>query len=202
MDVFTRSFVIGRDENDGEIPSLLEGVRTGKRAALEDLVARVHLRVRVWAARITNDPDLADDVAQEVLIGLERRVQQFDGRSRFSTWLFAVTRNVALTQRRRDERRAALLRDHTAGDVSTQSTDTNTDARALAALALRYLDTLPRKQRMIFELVDVRGMSPADVARELGMEPVTVRSHLFKARRAIRGQLLAHHERMLKEYQS
>ena len=202
MGVFTRTFVIGGDENDGELPSLLEGIRAGKRGALERLVARVQLRVRIWAARMLDDPDAAEDVAQEVLIGLERRVRQFDGRSRFGTWLFAVTRNVALSQRRRDVRRAALLRDHTIRSANTVSAEADADTRALAALALRYLDTLPRMQRLIFELADVRGMPAVDIARELQLEPVTVRSHLFKARRAIRSQLLAHHERLLKEYQS
>ena len=43
-------------------------------------------------------------------------------------------------------------------------------------------------------------MTPAEVARQLGMEQVTVRAHLFKARRAIRTRMLEQHERMLKEY--
>jgi len=55
---------------------------------------------------------------------------------------------------------------------------------------------------MIFESVDLLGMTPAEVARELKMEQVTVRAHLFKARRTIRSKLLEHHERMLKEYRS
>jgi len=202
MDVFTRDFVIGGDESDRDLPSLIDRVRAGKPAALDGLVARVEMRVRIWAARMIDDPDAAEDVAQEVLIGLERRVKRFDGRSRFSTWLFAVTRNVALSERRREERRAALLRAHAVLDVELDAPAADEDTRALAALALRYLDALPRKQRLVFELADVRGMSPAEIARELGLEQVTVRSHLFKARRAIRAQLLAHHERLLKEYRS
>jgi DNA-directed RNA polymerase specialized sigma24 family protein len=51
-------------------------------------------------------------------------------------------------------------------------------------------------------MVDLQGMTPAEVARQLGMEQVTVRAHLFKARRAIRARMLEQHERMLKEYQS
>jgi RNA polymerase sigma-70 factor (ECF subfamily) len=198
MDVFTQSNVIGGDE--GELRSLIAEVRAGRRAALERLVARVQLRVRAWAARFSDDEDTADDVAQEVLISLSAKVHRFDGRSRFATWLFSVTRNVALSRRRREEHRAELLAPASTAERSEESADL--DAAALAALVLRYFEALPAKQRLIFELADIRGHTPAEIARELGMEAVTVRSHLFKARRAIREKMLKHHERLLKEYRS
>jgi RNA polymerase sigma-70 factor (ECF subfamily) len=202
MDVFTHSSVMAGPGDEGDLPSLVEGVRSGRPAALERLLVRVQARVRDWAARFTDDPDAADDVTQDVLIGLEQRVKHFDGRSRFSTWLFAVTRNVALSQRRRDQRRLELLEHHVAVDDAPAASTVDPDQATLAALVLLYFDTLPRRQRQIFELADIRGLTPAEIARELGMEQVTVRAHLFKARRTIRGRMLRHHERLLKEYRS
>jgi RNA polymerase sigma-70 factor (ECF subfamily) len=203
MDVFTQSTLIVGTSDDGDLPSLVEGARAGRPAAVERLVARVQDRVRGWAARFTEDDDAADDVAQEVLIGLERRVRSFSGTSRFSTWLFSVTRNVALTRRRRERHRAFLLERRTVADPPrTETLDADPDAAEIARLALQYLDKLPPRQRMIFESVDLLGMTPAELARELGMEQVTVRAHLFKARRTIRSKMLEHHERMLKEYRS
>ena len=203
MDVFTQSSVMVGKGDDGDLPSLVEGVRSGRPAAVERLVARVQDRVRGWAARFTDDEDAADDVAQEVLIGLERRVSRFRGASRFSTWLFAVTRNVALSQRSRDRRRAMLLerRLEIAG-IEQETVEQDPDAVQLASLVMRYYDALPKRQRSIFEMVDLQGMTPAEVARQLGMEQVTVRAHLFKARRTIRTRMLEQHERMLKEYRS
>ena len=198
MDVFTQSSVIGGD--DGDLPSLVDEVRSGKPAALERLIARVQSRVRGWAVRFTGDEDTADDVAQQVLIGLDRRVQRFDGASRFTTWLFAVTRNVALSERRRSERRAALVIEQEALALEHSSRAADPDAARLAALVVQYFDALPRRQRQIFELADLRGLTPTEIAARLGMEPVTVRGHLFKARRAIRAKLLEHHERLLEEY--
>jgi RNA polymerase sigma-70 factor (ECF subfamily) len=203
MDVFTQSSVMVGKGDDGDLPSLVEGVRSGRPAAVERLVARVQDRVRGWAARFTDDEDAADDVAQEVLIGLERRVSRFRGASRFSTWLFAVTRNVALSQRRRDQRRAMLLERRLEIEGIGQGTvEQDPDTVRLASLVMQYYDALPKRQRSIFEMVDLQGMTPAEVARQLGMEQVTVRAHLFKARRAIRARMLDQHERMLKEYQS
>jgi len=203
MDVFTQSSVMVGKGDDGDLPSLVEGVRSGRPAAVERLVARVQDRVRGWAARFTDDEDAADDVAQEVLIGLERRVSRFSGASRFSTWLFAVTRNVALSQRSRDRRRAILLeRRLELEGVEQETVEQDPDAVQLASLVMQYYDALPKRQRSIFEMVDLQGMTPAEVARQLGMEQVTVRAHLFKARRTIRTRMLEQHERMLKEYRS
>ena len=202
MDVFTHSSVIAGQGDDGDLPSLIDGVRSGRPAALERLLVRVQSRVHEWAARFTDDDDAADDVTQDVLIGLERRMKRFDGRSRFSTWLFAVTRNVALSQRRRDQRRIELLERRIAIEDSPTESAHDSDRDTLAALVLLYFDALPRRQRQIFELADIRGLTPAQIARQLNMEPVTVRAHLFKARRTIRGRMLQHHERLLEEYRS
>ena len=198
MDVFTQSSVIGGD--DGDLPSLVDEVRSGKPAALERLIARVQSRVRTWAVRFTGDEDTADDVAQQVLIGLDRRVKRFDGASRFTTWLFAVTRNAALSERRKSERRTALANAHYSLVLEEPSRAADPDAARLAALVVEYFDALPRRQRQIFELADLRGLTPTEIAAKLGMEAVTVRGHLFKARRAIRAKLLEHHERLLEEY--
>lgn len=200
--MFTNSTVISGQGDDGELPSLVDGVRAGRAAALERLVARVHGRVRAWALRFTDDEDAADDVAQEVLIALDRRVQQYDGRSRFSTWLFSVTRNAALSARKREQRRAHLLARRLVLEQADARGEVNADAATLARLALAYHDALPAKQRLIFELCDIRGGKPADVARQLGMEQATVRAHLFKARKTIRERLVAHHEKLLQEYRS
>jgi RNA polymerase sigma-70 factor, ECF subfamily len=201
MDVFTQSSVIAGD-GDEDLPSLVDGVKAGRPAALEQLVTRVQQQVRLWAGRFTDDGDAADDVAQDVLIGLERRVRKFDGASRFSTWLFAVTRNAALSERRRGQRRAMLLDQRGLLSGVDDAPAADPDAETLAQLVLQYFDALPRRQRQIFEMTDVRGLTPAEAARELGMQQATVRAHLFKARQTIRRQMLEHHERLLKEYRS
>ena len=205
MGVFTHPTVIAGDAGPGgddDLPSLIDNVRSGHPASLERLLVRVQSLVRTWAERFTGDADTAEDVTQEVLIGLEARVRKFNGTSRFSTWLYAVTRNVALSTRRRDERRRALIHRRALEGGGGETSAADFDAAALTVLALRYFDALPRRQRQIFELVDMRGISPSETARQLGMEQVTVRAHLFKARRTIRAKMLEHHEQLLKEYMS
>jgi RNA polymerase sigma-70 factor (ECF subfamily) len=73
---------------------------------------------------------------------------------------------------------------------------------SLTTLILGYFQALPPQQRKIFQLVDLQGLEPAEVARRLGMRQVTVRANLFKARRTIRLHMLERHERLLTEYRS
>ena len=182
------------------LSTLIDDVRSGQQAAFAQLVSRVQSRVRMWAGRFTDDPDVADDIAQEVLIGLQRRVHSFRGQSRFSTWLFAITRNTAREQRRLEGRRAAIRAERDASDVAVDHNLDSHDERTVASLVLKYFDALPPKQRQIFQLVDLEGEAPAEVARRLGMRPSTVRAHLFKARRAIRVRMLELHEPLMTEF--
>src|SRR6185369_12815326 len=169
MAVSAHSTVIA-GQGDDELQKLVAEARSGRRASLERLLDRVQANVRRWAARFASDEDAAEDIAQDVLIGLERRVQRFDGASRFSTWLFTVTRNVALSRRRREARRASLFAEQQRLALDdTQGAGSDPDVARLAALALRYFDALPPQQRRIFELVDIRGFTPAEVARRLSM---------------------------------
>lgn len=186
--------------DEPELNALIEEVRSGRQSAFAELVTRVQARVHAWAARFTDDPDEAEDVAQDVLIGLQRGVQQYHGRSRFSTWLFSVTRNAALNQQRGEVRRASIRVERGVAErASPEARDTH-DERTVASLVLKYFHELPPRQRQVFELVDLRDESPVDVARMLGMRPVTVRAHLFKARRAIRTRMLELHEPLMTEF--
>lgn len=188
--------------DEPDLDALVDDVRLGHESAFAELVTRVQARVQTWAARFADDPDDAEDIAQDVLIGLQRGVKQYHGRSRFSTWLFAVTRNAAFNRRRGDIRRAAIRADRDVSErTSVEVRDTH-DERTVASLVLKYFDELPPRQREVFGRVDLRGESPAEVAITLGMRPVTVRAHLFKARRAIRTRLFELHESFMSEFLS
>jgi RNA polymerase sigma factor (sigma-70 family) len=194
--------VIGDPADDDSLPALVDGVRTGRRGSLEALVSRIESRIRRWAMRLTADADEADDVTQEVLITLERRVQGFAGRSEFSTWLFQVTRNAAVNRLRGDARRSAKLQRLGLVIERAEEPSETLDDRRLAELVRRYVTELPPRQRQVFELADLGGHSPVEIAELLGMETVTVRGNLFKARRAIRMRILEQHPKLLEEYLS
>ena len=66
------------------------------RAALSELFRRYERRIAVWCLRVLNGRDDADDCTQEVLLKLFERIEGFRGDSKFSTWVYTVTRNLCL----------------------------------------------------------------------------------------------------------
>jgi len=191
---------------DNELAALADQARRGSAEAFDALARRVRARIRRWALEVTNDTDDADDVAQLVLLKLHARVGQFEGRSRFTSWLYRITRNVALNRVRRDRRRGELLAKRTeeiadGASYATETTNETDDEKAhLAGLVQYYLAELSDRQRAVFELADLRGVSPADIARRLDITPSTVRGLLMKARRRIRLKMLTSHAHLLEDY--
>ena len=123
--------------------------------------------------------------------------QDLRGGAAFESWLYSTTRNAAIDVCRQ-RARIARNRDRSntfAGEESCTGSDPDErlDAARVSDLVRTYLTELPGRQREICDLVDLQGADPAEVARMLGLRPATVRTHLFRARRALRSRLLAGH---------
>lgn len=98
---------------------LMLDVRRGDLDALGTLFRRHHERVHALCFRMTGSPAAADDLVQETFLRVLKYRRGFEGRSRFTTWLYRLARNVCLDRIRRDRRDVALARRapvETAGD--------------------------------------------------------------------------------------
>ena len=87
--------------------ALVELACAGDREAFSALVERHYDRIYRVGARVLNDAAAAEDLAQEVCIGLVGKLASFRGSSRFSTWLYRVVVNAALDAMRRRRHPAA-----------------------------------------------------------------------------------------------
>lgn len=180
----------------------------GDEPAFSALVGRMLPRLRRWALARTGDPDEADEVVQETLIRMHRGLPGFTSGSRLSSWLYRILANTANQRDRRRGRRPTVPVD-TIGDdaVATGERPDPPDAvaslhaRRMAAVVREYFYTLPAGQRQVLELVDHEGMRPVDVAEALEMNPVTVRAHLFRARRSLRSRILERYPELMEGYE-
>lgn len=191
--------------DDDELAALVGQVRRGDDAAFDTLARRVRERVRVWARRLVGDGDEAEDIAQLVLVRMHERLHEFEGRSRFASWLYRITRNVAIERLRVEERRNALLAREIAGavdDSHSEAIGERDDVLRLQQLVAAHFRELSPRQREVFELVELRGERVADVAAELDIEATTVRVLLLRARRTIRLRMLKAHPDLLEDYRS
>lgn len=183
---------------------LVPRAQAGEAAAREELLTCCQSTIRRWARVLTEDADEADDVAQEVLIRVALRLDRYAGRSRFTTWLYQVTRNTALNLRRRVARRLRLIGRASEQMNEAHAPDPSIEAESseLQGVVAELFRELPVRQREVFYLVDIEGHDAVEIAPRLGLRPVTVRAHLFRARRALRGKILERHPEIAEEFRA
>jgi RNA polymerase sigma-70 factor, ECF subfamily len=168
----------------------------GDDAAFTTLVTRYHPAVFRWSLTFAWDPDEAEDIAQEVFVRAHRQLSQYRSDGSVEAWLYAITRRAASQLRRTHKRRKRLALSPGAQplrDVYTTDPGGRVDRERAASVILELFSELPERQREIFDLVDLQGLSPAEAGARMGLKPVSVRANLFKARAAIRAKLLATH---------
>jgi RNA polymerase sigma-70 factor (ECF subfamily) len=179
---------------------LVARARTGDESAFRRLVHRHHETLHRWALAMTGDADDADDVEQTALLRAHRALAEYRGIGQFRTWLYPIVRTAAADLLRTRRRRAGLLQ---AGAARLYDPRITTDAAAsldrdrLTALVLERYRELPDRQREVFALADLQGHTPAEIAAMMELEPVTVRTHLLRARRSIRARILAEHPELV-----
>src|SRR5947199_8701190 len=168
----------------------------GDDAAFTSLVIRFQRAVFRWALTFARDPDEAEDIAQEVFVRAHRQIGNYRSDGPLEAWLYRITRRTATQIRRTRKRRGRLALTpaaRPARDVYTTDPGGRVDRERAATVIRELFSALPQRQREVFDLVDLQALSPAEVSARTGMKPVSVRTNLFKARKAIRDSLLATH---------
>ncbi|MBP7929087.1 MAG: sigma-70 family RNA polymerase sigma factor [Acidimicrobiia bacterium] len=188
--------------------TLVAKAQQGDREAMGELLDRHADLIYRLALRITGNPADADDAAQEAMINCVRRIGSFDGRSKFSTWVYRVATNSALDETRRRKRRATPSDFIADGEAYGASSGPGERLRRPSAPGLSdrvlspadvaaandnieyILDGLSPEHRAILILREVCDMSYDEVADTLGIAPGTVRSRLARARRSAAQKLM------------
>ena len=187
-------------------PALIERAKRGDSASLRALLEEVSPTVSQWALAHAGNEDDAADLAQEVLILLVRKLPAFRGDSRFLTWLYSVTRNQALEAHRREGRQERKMERYGAhlapADATATAQETALDGRKIRDVVTAFLQELPQRQREVFQMAELQGLTSPEIGEILGVEAGGVRAALFKARRTLRERILALHPEIIEEYLS
>jgi RNA polymerase sigma-70 factor (ECF subfamily) len=164
---------------------LVRAAAGGDARALDVLLSRHVDRVHAICRRVLGHPEDALDATQEALIAIARGVTSFDGRARFTTWLYRVATNAALDEGRRRSRRPApleVLPEPAGGPALDEAVGDRLDIdAALAQLSPEY--------RAAVALRDLAGLDYAEIAEILGLPPGTVRSRISRGRAALADRL-------------
>ena len=156
---------------------LLAACRAGDREAFGRLFDLCRDRVYAVAFGICGDRTAAADVSQEVFMKLLTRMAQFEGRARFTTWLYRMVVNAAVDHQRASRRLASLP--DSLPDSRRQDEDYERMERRRKVE--RAVQSLPAKLRAPIVLRHVEGLAYDEIARVLNLSAGTVASRLSRA---------------------
>jgi RNA polymerase sigma-70 factor (ECF subfamily) len=163
--------------------------KDGDRAALETLVHRHEARVRRLASYLLDDPQDAEDAAQEALAKVLTRIDQFRGESRFATWLYSLVANTCRDLGERQRRRRHQPLDAAPEMVSAEGPHDLAVQREQRALLAREMGGLSVDQRHVMVMKDVLALSYEEIAEVLDMPVGTVKCHAHRGRARMRRAL-------------
>ena len=186
-----------REPEPAEVPmddrEAVRDARAGDDEAFAHLVRRHSGGLHRTVARILGDESEAWDVVQMAFVRAWQRLDRYNEKWSFATWLYRIGTNLAIDLiRARSSREKA----HRAGTehrlrVVGESLPASelADRREVNRLLDQLVEELTPQQRTAFVLREVEGMDTAEVAEVLGCTATTVRNHVFQARKSLRREL-------------
>ncbi len=187
------------DEPVSEELMLVNAARGGDVGAFEQLVRKYDRNVFRIANHITQNREDAEDVVQDAFLKAFTNLGQFQGQSKFYTWLVRIAVNEALMRlrRRRPERTVSLDEDINTGEdtIPREVADWSPNPEQLynqselREILQKTIQGLPPSFRTVFVLRDVEGLSTEETADALGLSIPAVKSRLLRARLQLRERL-------------
>jgi len=184
--------------------SLLERLQRGDERALSDLVATYGTKIHQLAFRYLRNQEDAEEVAQDVLFKVHRKVGEFRGDAALSSWIYRITFNTAMSrlrsgayQRAQEEQRLASANE--SDEMNERPVREPADLSGLADEDLfksqlrrrlfRAILNLPVIYRAPVMLRDIQGMSTEEASAMLHVKDQTLKSRLHRGRLLLRKQL-------------
>jgi RNA polymerase sigma-70 factor, ECF subfamily len=162
--------------------AIIDALAAGRsQAAFEALIAGYRRRVFGLAFSILRDRAGAEDVAQEVFVKLWKTLDTFDGRAKLSTWIYAITRNAAISALRKRRALASLSEPHVLAEAEA-ATASEDEIGSDDSTLWRAVASLPDAQRHVVTLYYQDERPVDEVAAMLGLPVNTVKTHLHRAR--------------------
>jgi RNA polymerase sigma-70 factor, ECF subfamily len=169
-------------------PGVLRKAQRGDEQAFSIIVHTYERPVYNYVLRLVGDRALAEDLTQEVFLRVYQGLPGFSLRSRFTTWLFQVTKNRVLDEFRARERRprAVVCIDDVAPLEVVDQPFERTEA---IDVLWRSVQELNVDLKMALLLRDVVGLSYSEIADSLEITLATVKWRIYKAREEVQASL-------------
>ncbi len=183
-------------EIDHENEKVVNLIMEGDRNAVDLLFASHIPHLRRTAAWMLANSDDSEDVVQDGLLLAYRKLNQFQGRAKFSTWLHRIVVNAALAKMRRQRSKPTTSIDQEASREDTlRIADLLVDPRPnpeeeyiteeRSRILARTLEDLTTTSQTVIHILDIEGIPGKEAAKSLGISLSALKSRHLRARRSI-----------------
>ena len=179
--------------------ALVERAKAGDAAAFEVLIKQYERQIFRTALHITQNREDAEDITQDVFFKAFQKLEQFQGNSKFSTWLVRIAVNESLMRlrKRKTSKTVSMDQDVETGEGSIPrdfaewrpNPEQNYNQAELAEILRKTIAGLPPGFRTVFTLRDIENLSTEETAEALGLSVPAVKSRLLRARLQLRERL-------------
>jgi RNA polymerase sigma-70 factor, ECF subfamily len=177
---------------------IIDQVRSGQLQAFQEIVDQYKRKVYYLAYDMMGNHEDAEDVSQEVFLRAFRFIKDFRGEAKLSSWLYRITHNVCIDQRRKKPLAVLSLTpdDETGTEIeiedSGSSPEDSLKARRLQTDIEKALGSLTPRERSVFVMRHYNELMVREIADILEISEGTVKSLLFRAVRRLRKTLASH----------
>ena len=189
-------FLVHSSPDRSEAPDLelLLALQQDEEWALDELISRKARPLVQPVYRIVGDREDARDVVQLTFLRVWEHRDRFDPRWSVNTWVYRIASNLAIDfvrSKRSKLRQLEPVRRHfsEAGEVRQRRELSRLDASEVDRILRELAADLTERQRQVFLLRELAGLSSREVADIVGCRESTVRNHLFAARKLLRAEL-------------
>ncbi len=168
---------------------LIAGAKAGDGECIAALVRTHQDALYAFILRMSQRPDVAEDIVQEAFVRVLKNIDRFDERFRFSTWLFTIARRlfVNAAQKRRPAYDSDTVASREGVSPSPGGVTSRCESLENARVVIDHaLDCLSAQQREIILLFHQQNWPIVRIAGHLRMPEGTVKSHLHRARKRMR----------------
>lgn len=173
-----------RPADDARVEELARAAAAGDSTALNDLLRAIEPQVLARCGRFLPNLRDAEEACQDTLLAVARRISSFEGRSKFTTWLYRVASNTSIDTYRKLKRRQSVL-----VDPPEQPRTAGGSPSVLAGARVDLLEAVEQIDPRIAEPVLLRDLCELDyseIAAQLGAPEGTIRSRVHEGRAAFR----------------
>ncbi|MEZ4885168.1 MAG: sigma-70 family RNA polymerase sigma factor [Chitinophagales bacterium] len=175
-------------QTDSDIKDIRQTIK-GNHAAFERLMNRHKALVYTLALRLVSNPQEAEEVAQDAFVKAFHSLTSFEGKSKFSTWLYSITYKTAISHLRAQTNKKALYNNREPQDYDVSSTQLPQFSKLKAEQRQQFIQqaiaTLPSDEASIITLFYLHELSLKEIVEVMNISLSNAKVKLHRARKKL-----------------